>query len=128
MRTLLLLVALCFSSSAFADVANGRPTFNWTQPATWTNGTALTAAQITGYQLNCGTGLNTRIAATSGVPPVTVPPAPSAPLAAGAYSCTLAVYAKETPTATEVLGIATSPVTFTVPQSRPVAPAALSVD
>lgn len=106
---------------ALADISTGHPAFDWTNPPAWTDGSTLTAAQITGYQLTC-TGVqavNSRIAAATGVPPTTYPPTTLAALPPGNYSCTMAVYAKQTPTSTEQLGVASAPVSFTVPQPRP---------
>lgn len=130
MRYPLALGALLLSFSAQADLANGRPNFDWTNPTTWSDGSTITAAQITGYQLVC-TGVqavNVRIASGTGVPPSTYPPAAQPALPAGNYSCTMAVWGKLTPTATEVLGVASNPVNFAVPQPRMNAPAGLSVN
>jgi hypothetical protein len=108
------------AATARADVAAGRPEFNWTQPATWSDGDPLTAEQRTGYQLECtgAQAVSQRIEAAPGVPPYDYP----STLPPGQYTCTLAVFARETPTATEVLGIASAPVSFTVPQPRANAP------
>lgn len=124
------LLAALSSAPAMADIANGLPEFDWTQPATWNDGSALTAAQITGYQLNCtGTGfapINKRIAIATGVPPSTTPPAER--FQPTTWSCTIAVYGRKTPTSPEVLGTASAPVSFTVPQPTPSAPTGFSVN
>ena len=129
MKRIFLAAALLFMSGpALADIANGLPQYQWVNPTTWSDGTPLTAAQITAYQINC-TGaatVNKRVAAASGVPPFTVPSTER--YAPGAYTCTLAVYAKQTAAAAEILGIASNPVNFTVPQPRPNAATGFSVD
>jgi hypothetical protein len=127
MRKFALLLLLC-PMPALADVAAGRPEFSWTQPTTWTNGDPLTTAQITGYQLVCtgAQAVDARLAATG--PPATYPPTASPALPAGSYACTLAVYARQTPTSQEVLGAATNPVNFVVPQPRPTAATDFSVN
>ena len=116
------------SVPALADVSSGTPRFSWTQPMDWSDGSALTASQITGYQLSC-TGAATvsrRIAAASGVPPSQTPDASR--FSPGSYTCTLAVYAKKTASDPEVLGAASNATSFTVPQPTPGAPTGFSVD
>lgn len=122
----ILAITLSFIAPASADIANGLPTFDWTQPSSWSDGSPLSASQITGYQLNCGATQNRRIAAASGVPPSTTPTANR--FAPGTYSCTLAVYAKKTTADPEVLGAASAPVSFTVPQPTPGAVTGFSVN
>lgn len=112
-------VAALMSTEAQADVASGLPEFNWTQPTTWSDGSALTVSQITGYQLEC-TGAATvsrRLAAATGVPPSATPAANR--FAPGSYNCTLAVFAKKTTADPEARGQPSSPVSFTVPQPTP---------
>lgn len=127
MRIVILLCALVFAAPAIADVANGLPRFDWTPPTTWTDGTALTASQITGYQLVCSGAatVNKRIA-PAGVPPHTLPSTER--LGPGSYACTLAVHAKQTATSVEATSSASSPVNFTVPQPKPGVATGFSVD
>jgi len=128
MRVLLVLCSLVFASPAIADVASGLPRFTWTQPATWSDGAPLAVAQITAYQLSCSgaSTLSTKVTAAATIPPYTIPVADR--LGPGAYTCTLAVYARRTATSPEVLGLASSPVPFTVPQPTPGAPVGLSIE
>jgi hypothetical protein len=128
MQRLFLAAVLACAMPALADVQSGTPRFNWSQPGVWSDGSALTAAQITGYQIDCGGAANVsrRVAAASGVPPFQTPDAER--YAPGAYTCTLAVDARQTTPSAEVLGAASAPVVFTVPQPAPVAPADFSVD
>lgn len=121
-KILVLMVATMLAALALparADISTGTPTFDWSQPTQWSDGSTLTVSQITGYQLSC-TGAATvsrRIATATGVPPsVTLAANRFAP---GAYTCTLAVFAKLTPTSTEVLGGASNGASFTVPQPTP---------
>ncbi len=118
-----MLAAMC-AAPALADIA-GTPTFNWSQPTAWSDGAPLTAAQITGYQLVCtgANAVNVRIATAAGVPPYQ-----STRLDPGPYTCTLAVYAKRSTASLEVRSDPSSPVSFTVPQPVPNAPAGFSVD
>lgn len=111
-----------------ADIATGTPVFSWTQPTQWSDGAPLTAAQITGYRLVCSgpTPVDRRTNAAAGIPPIVTSVAER--YAPGAYSCTLAVYARRTPTTAEVISAATNPVTFTVPQPVPGAPTGFSVE
>ena len=127
MRKLFVAVlAMFLVAPAMADIASGLPTFNWTQPATWSDGSVLTVSQITGYQLNCGATQNRRIATSTGVPPSVTPTANR--FAPGPYTCTLAVYARKTTSDPEVLGLASSPVAFAVPQPTPGAVTGFSVE
>src|SRR5262245_43107461 len=125
---LLAVAALGIVGDAKADIANGLPTFNWTQPTSWSDGTALTASQITGYQLNCSGAatVNRRVSAAAGVPPSVTPAANR--FAPGQYTCSLAVYAKKTTADPEVMGTFSGPVSFTVPQPTPGAVTGFSVE
>lgn len=125
-RTLACLILALCAVTARADAPNGTPRYSWTQPATWSDGTPLTTAQITGYQRVCNGQTLPRINAAAGIPPYQTPA--SERLAPGDYSCTLAVFAKYTPAEAEVLGPASAPVTFTVARPRPAAVTGLSVD
>lgn len=118
------MLAMC-AAPALADIAAGTPTFNWSQPTAWSDGAPLTAAQITGYQLACtgANAVNVRIATAAGVPPYQ-----TTRLDPGPYTCTLAVYAKRSAASLEVRSDPSSPVSFTVPQPVPNAPAGFSVD
>lgn len=122
------IAALMVSASALADISTGTPTFDWTNPTQWTDGTALTTSQITGWQLEC-TGAATvsrRIATGAGVPPSVT--AAANRFAPGTYSCTLAVYAKQTSTSPEAKSAASNPISFTVPQPTPGAPTGFSAN
>ena len=128
MRLLAFLVGLLFTTTVYADIANGLPTFDWPQPIVWTDGSTLTAAQITGYQLACtGTAVvNRRISAATGVPPSVT--AVANRFAPGPYTCTLALFARKTTTDPEVQGDPSPSVSFSVPPPRPGAPATFSVN
>lgn len=127
MRILIALVALLFAAPALADIANGLPEYNWMNPTTWTDGSTLLPAQITGYQLNCSpASASRRIAPAGGVPPSVTPIANR--LAPGPYTCNLSVYAKKTPTDMEQLGAASNSVSFAVPQPTPGAATGFSVN
>lgn len=125
MRKLLCLLVLLLPLPALADVANGLPQFNWTAPTQWTDGTTMTAAQLTGYRISCSPGgYVMRVAGNL----TTFTVAPSDRFAAGAYSCVLYAFGKYTTTTAETMGAATAPVTFTVPQPTPGVPGAFSVN
>lgn len=123
---LLGMFAMGVAFGVFADVPAGRPTFDWDNPMAWTNGNALAPAQITGYQLEC-TGAQNVSARLSDMP-ATYPPPSSSALPAGGYTCTLAVFARETPTSEEAMSAPSGAVSFTVPQSAPNVATGLSVD
>lgn len=123
---LILVAALAPCVAAHADIPSGTPLYAWTQPTTWSDGAPLTAAQIVGYQRVCNGNNLARIAAASGVPPYQTPVAER--LAPGAYSCTLAVVARRTPTDPEVVGLPSNAISFTVPQPRPNAATGFSAE
>jgi hypothetical protein len=128
-RWILGVLAALSPLAAQGDVASGRPQFDWTNPAAWSDGATLTVAQITGFQLEC-TGaqvVSTRLAAT-GVPPAIHPAPPATALPPGAYACRIGVFARKTPTTAEVMGALSGPVNFTVPQPTPGVVTGLSVN
>ncbi len=119
-----LFVVLMVAAAAFAGIPDGRPVFKWTDPTQWDNGDALTPAQITGAMLSCAATTGAPLTARASSQPFTFP----TQLVPGGWSCTVAVYAKKTATDTEVLGAASAPVSFTVPQARPRAATAVSAE
>ena len=117
-----------FASLATADIQSGTPTFDWMNPSVWSDGTPLTAAQITGYQLECVGAATTsrRIAAAPGVPPSLTDPANR--FAPGSHTCTLQIYGKYTPSSPEILGAKSNSTSFTVPQPTLGAPQGFSAN
>lgn len=127
-KGLLLIPLFAVIMAAKADVQSGTPVYNWTNPITWSDGSPLTAAQITGYQLSC-TGAATisrRITAASGVPPFPTPV--SERYAPGSYNCTMQVYAKYTPASPEDISAASNTASFTVPRPTLGAPTGFSAN
>lgn len=123
LRLIAALVA-AFAFQARADVAAGLPEFTWAAPTAWTDGTAMTAAQLTGFRISCSPGgYVMRVAGD--LRTFTVPAAER--FAAGAYTCVLYPFGKYTPTTAETMGPASSPVSFTVPQPTPNAATGFSV-
>ena len=115
MKYLIRLIALiCLSPLVFAVEPK---TFNWTPPTQNTDGTALTDAEISSYNIFCNAVLLSNVINTGGTDTFT-----SAPLPAGSYVChatTIASNGEES--------AASNTVNFTVAQSVPQPPTGFTV-
>lgn len=110
MKFLVALVACVFAFCAGA----AEKTFSWTAPTAYTDGTALPAAQISGYRLTCGATV---------VPIAGAVTTFKRDFAPGSYSCSLQTIATN-----GQISAASNTATFTVPQLVPNAATGLSVD
>jgi len=115
MKYLIRLIALiCLSPLVFAVETK---TFSWTPPTQNTDGTALTDAEISSYNIFCNAVLLSNVVNTGGTDTFT-----SGPLPAGAYLChatTVRDDGRESD--------ASNQINFTVDPSDPKAPTGFSV-
>ncbi len=108
------LALICLSPLVFAVETK---TFNWTPPTQNTDGTILTDAEISSYNIFCNTILLANVVNTGATDTFT-----SGPLPAGTYICfatTVAINGEESD--------ASNSVNFTVDPSVPEAPGGFSV-